>query len=84
MEIVRYVTLIWMWFQENFFTISINLLCYTANPLHYYALRVLRRRIDVDDWSIFKSRTTGADHITCGTSICIVYSRKLRIGWLYV
>ena len=44
-----------------------------ANPLHYYALGVPHR---ADRWrwvwSIFKSRTTGADHITSGTSICIV------------
>ena len=35
-------------------------------------------------WSIFESCTAWADHITCGTSICIVYWRKLRLGWLYV
>ena len=28
----------------------------------------------------FESRTAWADHITCGTSICIVYGRKLRLG----
>ena len=55
-----------------------------ANPLHYYALRVPHW---VDRWCwvwSFKSCTTGADHITCGTRIFIVYCRKLRLGWLYV
>ena len=46
--------------------------CSNANPLHYCALRVPRK---VDRWrwawSIFKSRTAWADHITCGTSICM-------------
>ena len=59
--------------------------CSNANPLHYYVLRVPRK---ADRWrwvwSIFNSRTAWADHITCGTSICIVYWRKLRLGWLYV
>ena len=57
--------------------------CSNANPLHYYALWVLHR---MDRWcwlwSTFNSRTTGTDHITCGTNICIVYCRKLRLGWL--
>ena len=57
-------------------------MCSNANPLHYYALRVLRK---VDRWcwvwSIFNSRTTWADHITCGTSICIMYWRKLGWWW---
>ena len=59
--------------------------CSNANPLHYYVLWVLRK---ADRWhwvlSIFNSRTAWADHITCGKSICIVYCRKLRLGWLYV
>ena len=59
--------------------------CSNAIPLHYYVLRVLHK---ADRWhwvwSIFSSRTAWADHITCGTSICIVYWRKLRLGWLYV
>ena len=46
--------------------------CSNANPLHYYVLRVPRK---VDRWhsvwSIFKSCTTWADHITCGMSICL-------------
>ena len=54
---------------------------FNANPLHYYALWVPCR---TDRWhwvwSIFKSCTTGADHIMCGTSICIVYCRTLRLG----
>ena len=33
-------------------------------------------------WSIFDSCTTWADHIMCGSSISIVYWRKLRLGWL--
>ena len=57
--------------------------CSNANPLHYYVLRVPRK---VDRWryvwSIFESRTAWADHITCGTSVCNVYWRKLRLGWL--
>ena len=55
------------------------LLVSNAKPLHYYALRVPCR---ADRWrwvwSIFKSCTASADHITCGMSICIVYRRKLR------
>ena len=51
-----------------------------ANPLLYYVLRVPRK---VDIWVecdlFFDSCTTWADHITCGTSICIVYWRKLGI-----
>ena len=47
-----------------------------ANSLHYYVLRVARK---ADRWhwvlSIFNSRTAWADHITCGTSICIVYPK---------
>ena len=47
-----------------------------ANPLRYYVLRVPRK---VDRWhwvwSIFNSRTAWAEHIMCGTSICIVYWR---------
>ena len=35
-------------------------------------------------WSIFNSRNAWAHHITCGTSICMVYWRKLMLGWLYV
>ena len=59
--------------------------CSNANTLHSYVLRVPRKA----DWwgwvwSIFNIRTDWADHITCGTSICIVYWRKLRLGWLYV
>ena len=55
--------------------------CSNANQLHYYALRVPDKWRWV--WSIFKSRTTWTDHIMCGTSICIVYCRKL-LGWLTV
>ena len=71
----------WIWTKLiNFF-----LFCSNANSLHYYALQVPRR---ADRWrwvwSIFKSRTTWADHITCGTSICIVYWRKLRLERLCV
>ena len=65
--------------------LSVVCVCSNANPLHYYVLRVPRK---VDRWhwvwSIFESRTACADHITCGVSICIVYGRKLRLGWLYV
>ena len=59
--------------------------CANANPLHYYALQI-PHKVDrwCSVWSIFESRTAWADHITCGTSICIVYCRKLRLGWLYV
>ena len=43
---------------------------FNANPLHYYALRVPRKAHTWRwVWSIFKSRSTGADHITCGTSV---------------
>ena len=35
-------------------------------------------------WSIFKSRTAWAYNIMWRTSICIVYWRKLRLGWLSV
>ena len=59
--------------------------CSNANPLHYCVLRVPHK---ADRWrwmwSIFNSRTAWADHITCGTSRCIEYWRKLRLGWLYV
>ena len=57
--------------------------CSNANPLHYYVIRV-PRKADIWRWvwSIFESRTAWADHITCGTSICIVYCRKLKLGWL--
>ena len=58
--------------------------CSIAKPLHYYALRVPRK---ADRWrwvwSIFGSRTAWADHIVCGKNICLVYWRKLRLGWLY-
>ena len=55
-----------------------------ANPLHFYALQAPRQANRWHwVWSIFESRTAWAYHITCGTSICIVYSRKLRLGWLY-
>ena len=58
--------------------------CSNANPLHYYVLQVPCK---ADRWrwvwSIFNSRAAWADHITCGTSICIVYWRKLRLRWLY-
>ena len=51
--------------------------CFNANPLHYYALQAPRK---ADKWrwvgSIFESRTAWAYHITCGTSVCIVFSRK--------
>ena len=54
--------------------------CFNANPLLYYALQVPRK---ADRWhwvwSISKSRTTWADHITCGMNICIVYGRKMRL-----
>ena len=40
--------------------------CCNANPLHYYELRVPRK---ADKWRW--------DHITCGTSICIVYCRDM-------
>ena len=47
--------------------------CYNANPLHYYMLRVpLKADRWRYVWSIFNSRTAWADHITCGTSICLV------------
>ena len=49
--------------------------CSNVNPLHYYVLWVPHK---ADRWrwvwSIFESRTTWADHITCGMRICIVYS----------
>ena len=65
--------------------ISWMCVCSNANPLHYYALRV---PLKVDRWlwvwSVFESCTAWADHITYGMSICIVYCRKLRLGWLYV
>ena len=54
--------------------------CSNANPLHYYVLRVPHK---ADRWhwmwSIFISCTAWADHITCGTSICIVYWRKFEV-----
>ena len=57
--------------------------CSNANPLHYYVLRVLCKTVRWRwVWSIFESRTAWADHITCGTSICIVYCRKLRT-WVH-
>ena len=66
-------------------TPSIFSVCSNANPLHYYALWVPRK---TDRWrymwSICESHTAWADCITCGTSICIVYWRKLRLWWLYV
>ena len=38
-------------------------------------------RVDVVKCGLFSNqRTAIADHITCGTSICIVYWRKLRLG----
>ena len=59
--------------------------CSNANPLHYCVLWVPHK---ADRWhwvwSIFNSRTTWADHISCRMSICKVYCRKLRLGWLYV
>ena len=61
------------------------IVCSNANPLHYYALQVPHKTDRWHGvWSIFESWTAWADHITCGTSICIVYWRKLRLGWLYV
>ena len=67
--------------QQHFlFALYVMCVCSNANPLHYYALWVPCK---VDRWhqmwSIFESCTTWADHITCGTSICIVYQRKLRL-----
>ena len=66
-------------------TNSVCLFVPNANPLHYYAFRVPRK---ADRWrwvwSIFEPRTAWSDNITCGMSICIVYSRKFRLGWLCV
>ena len=40
-------------------------------------------RIDgIECGLFFSSRTAWADHITYGTSIYVVYWRKLRLGWL--
>ena len=55
---------------QKFIEVQIYMCVYSnANPLHYYALQVPR---------------TVEDGIECGTFICIVYCRKLRLGWLYV
>ena len=57
--------------------------CSSANPLHSYGLRVPRKADRLHwVWPIFESRTAWADHITCGMSICKVYGRKLKLGWL--
>ena len=61
--------------------VAMNNVCSNANPLHYYALRVPRKAGGwCYVWSIFESRTAWADHTTCGTSISIVYCRKLRLA----
>ena len=71
-------------FDSNQLHIARNV-CSNANPMHYYALRVPRKSDRLRwVWFIFESRTTWAYHITCGMSICIVYFRKLRLGWLFV
>ena len=61
----------WRGVQQWYYRIRKKCVCSNANPLHYYVLRVPRK---VNRWrwvwSIFKSRTAWADHITCGTSIC--------------
>ena len=66
-----------------FFMYNYVCVCSNANPLYYYVLRV-PRKLDRwrSVWSIFESHTAWADHITCGMSICIVYWRRLRLGWL--
>ena len=58
---------------KMFYNIETKSVCSNANPLHYYMLWVPRK---ADRWrlvwSIFNSHTAWADHITCGTSICMV------------
>ena len=78
------VSIYWLWLLLDVSAVSVCV-CSNANPLHYYVLRVpckveRWRRL----WSIFESRTAWADHITCRLSICILYGRKLRLGWLFV
>ena len=53
--------------------------CSNANPLHYYVLQVpLKWRIDGVRCGLSSNHAPLGDHFTFGTSICIVYSRKLR------